>query len=358
MKQAPRFVRRGHAPSIVLLVLAGMASDAHSADNFQPLFAGHEPLHLVIETPLSELIRNKMRDPVVPATIIYRDETDREIRLKTKLSPRGQSRLEYCRFPPLRLTFRNRHIRDSLFAEQKRLKLVTHCRSGTRHATWVRQEYLIYRMFNRITDESFRVRWVTIDYRDPERPRNSVSTIGFFIERTRNLAKRLETKRVRRRELDIAKLDANKANLVALFQLMIGNTDWSMLSGGEDRDCCHNGKVLDRKRSDEPWMVVPYDFDQSGLINTDYAVPSPAVRISSVRTRRYRGFCLHNDQVPGNVERLQSLRAEIFSVIQDDLLPPRVQARMNDYLQAFYAIMDDPDKIRTQISGRCRGPAT
>ena len=69
---------------------------------------------------------------------------------------------------------------------------------------------------------------------------------------------------------------------LALFQYLIGNTDWSALYG-------HNTVAL--QDANETLNVVPYDFDFSGLVDLSYAVPAPELSIRTVRRRVFRGFC-------------------------------------------------------------------
>ncbi len=59
---------------------------------------------------------------------------------------------------------------------------------------------------------------------------------------------------------------------MTLFQYMVGNTDWSAVRSGPDDRCCHNVAVFsgDGGASNS---VVPFDFDQAGLVDAPYAVP-------------------------------------------------------------------------------------
>ena len=58
----------------------------------------------------------------------------------------------------------------SLFAGQKQLKLVTHCKRSRAFQQYVLLEYSAYRMYNLLTPQSFRARLANIDYRRRERP--------------------------------------------------------------------------------------------------------------------------------------------------------------------------------------------
>ncbi len=55
---------------------------------------------------------------------------------------------------------------------------------------------------------------------------------------------------------------------MAIFNYMIGNTDWSVPNQ-------HNVRILSQSNAERPnlGIIVPYDFDYTGLVNADYAVP-------------------------------------------------------------------------------------
>ena len=60
---------------------------------------------------------------------------------------------------------------------------------------------------------------------------------------------------------------------VALFEYMIGNLDWSV-------PVRHNIKlIVPKEDSNAIAFPVPYDFDYSGLVKTDYAIPPPELEL-------------------------------------------------------------------------------
>ena len=77
-----------------------------------------------------------------------------DIRVRT----RGNFRLENCQFPPLRVNFPASRVGGTVFDGQNGIKLVSHCRDRADDEQNVIEEYLVYRSYNLLTDESFRVR--------------------------------------------------------------------------------------------------------------------------------------------------------------------------------------------------------
>jgi hypothetical protein len=347
--------KRSAAGIGMLTGLLAMCGSVSAADH-DPLFASHESLQLVIEAPWSELIRRKLKDPEVAGIVRYREESGAEVELPIKIGTRGRSRLDYCSFPPLQLNFKRKQATDTLFAGQNRLKLVSHCKPGLKHAAWVRQEYLIYRIYNQLTDASFRARWLTVEYRDTKRDGKAQTQPAFLIEAEGRLADRLSMDRVRLARLDPSSLDGTQASLVALFHFMIGNTDWSALGATGNENCCHNGQLLAQPGAQIGYIVVPYDFDQAGLINTDYAAPSEQLRIRSVRTRLFRGLCRFNQQLGDSIELFNEQRSAIYALVEDAELSSKKHKTMRKYLDEYYEIINDPGKLNKQVTSRCRGP--
>lgn len=98
-----------------------------------------------------------------------------------------------CRFPPLRIRFERDAAAGSAFEGQRSLKLVTHCERGATHAQYVVQELLAYRIYNRITRHSFRVRPLAITYLGQGGRGGPGSHFAFVIEDLREVARRTTT---------------------------------------------------------------------------------------------------------------------------------------------------------------------
>ena len=93
--------------------------------------------------------------------------------LPINLQLRGITRRtsEICDFAPLRVDFTAAPPATSVFAGQRRLKLVTHCRNSASFQQYVLLEYAAYRLYNLLTPRSFRVRLANITYQgDDGRP--------------------------------------------------------------------------------------------------------------------------------------------------------------------------------------------
>lgn len=345
-------------------VLAGLtalfAALAAPAVAQTPLFSDNSDVAFVIEGPLSTLVRAAPRstDPY-PAAVIFMNGAEPQ-RFDIELSARGLSRRTrgYCSMPPLRLDFQSPQVRDTPLRGQNKLKLVTRCRAGVNYEQVNVLEYLSYRLYNEITPLSFRVRPAQVTYRDTNGRRDEETHFNFLIEDISDVARRND-----RTEVDVppdtvrsAQLDPQMATQYALFQYMIGNLDWDMVSGRPDDDCCHNSKLVGATaESREAVIPVPYDFDSSGFVDAPYANPPEGLPVRNVRQRYYRGLCRFNDQTAAAVAVFQSRRQAINALIAgESRLTGARRSTAQRYIDEFYEIISDPERLQSQIIERCR----
>lgn len=340
--------------SLLLIGLISLAASGASATE-NPLFRSHETLSLVLEFPLQELLRQKQDKATVPGVLRYTDVDGSDIVLDVGVSTRGNSRLDQCRYPPLRINLKKKQVADTLFSGQDKLKLVNLCRDSASYRRYLDQEYYLYRAYNLLSEYSFRVRMLEVTYR--ERAGRTKDTFpAFFIESDEELANRLEMTPVKSQVVSPSQLDAAELAILTLFQFMIGNTDWSVQKGPGTEACCHNGKVVGPKDSLNSWVVAPYDFDQAGLINASYALPGEKLPIRSVRQRLYRGFCSGNAQLESTIALFNEKRSAIEALFTSSPTGTSTNKAALKYLQSFYRIIDDPKKTRKHLVDHCRGP--
>ncbi len=337
----------------VLLCLAAVA--AAEPSTAQPLFASHDTLAVRITAPLSAVQQERDSSDYHDGTFEYQDAAGTPHVLDLKLRARGNYRRQEktCRFPPIRLNFRKSQVAGSLFDGQDKLKLVTHCHlSNMRFEQYVLKEYLAYRILNALTDKSFSVRLLRIDWVYTDSPEDSVQRYGFVIEHDDRLAERLGYDAVESPGINPTELDPEHATLVAVFQYLIGNTDFSLIRGTAEDGCCHNAVLLGKEG--QRYLSVPYDFDFAGFVNTPYAEPNPSLSIRSVRSRLYRGYCDANDALEPTLQAFREKRADIAALIrQQEGLDDRNRNRSLRYVEGFFKTIDKPSTVRRRMLDRC-----
>ena len=342
---------------IKLFALAWLATATHAqaqepSDRTTPLFADGTPIEITLSGPIRNIVRAAERSTDAhPATLASGGETH-----AIELSARGVSRRkrENCTFPPLRIAFSEKAGKESLFHKQGRLKLVTHCNEqGSSEQTLLR-EYTAYRLYSALTRESHKVRLARMTYVDGDKP--LTTRWGFLIEDTDDAARRVDLKEVDTGTVRRDALNPQASARLALFQFMIGNTDWESTMGPDPADCCHNTKLIGSAKDSQTNLTpVPYDFDNSGLVDAAYAVPNAILKIPSVKTRVYRGFCRFNDQLGEEVERFRAARPALEEEIRNiPGLEARSRSTMERYLASFFDVIGDPRAFDRDIVQGCR----
>jgi hypothetical protein len=137
---------------------------------------------------------------------------------------------------------------------------------------------------------------------------------------------------------------------VAIFFYMIGNCDWSVPNQ-------HNCKILSSLSFSGSSLgaIVPYDFDYSGLVNTDYAVPPEGLGIESVSERLYLGMCRSEDVFINALQEFSDKKEEFYKVINEfTLLNEKERKKMISYLDSFYAGFDKRNTIVTNFINQCK----
>ncbi|MES2136019.1 MAG: hypothetical protein V4502_03015 [Pseudomonadota bacterium] len=336
---------------LLTLSLALAVPGAAEADN--PLFASAEPIHLVIQAPIANLTRNRDVNSTIAGTLT--DPAGQ--RLPISLALRGITRrtADTCEFPPLRVSFTAPPPPASVFAGQKRLKLVTHCRNSASFQQYVLLEYAAYRMANVLGPKSFGVRLATIEYVGAD-GRPTLSRVGFFIEDLSDVARRNGTREAHAPQMiPVTYLSPADSARYALFQQMIANHDWSMRAGPPGDDCCHNAKLIG---APAPGMAIPiaYDFDFSGFVNAPYAEPPPQLRINSVSQRAYRGYCAHNAEALAAAHQFRDAKPQLIAAVTTvPGLEPRTQQRAIAFLEPFFADIADDQTTSAKILSHCAG---
>lgn len=340
--------------SLVCLLLPVSAAMAEPSLLFEQ--AVQPPLQVSLELPLKKLLRarnsNKEGSDVVTGAFTLLPASEQNT-FPVEVSIRGKSRRQHCRFPPLRLTFKKSDVKGSILHGQKRLKLVTHCQENFARRGLLAAEMLAYRTLNVLTDMSFRVVALNITYIDTDSGDETVQH-AFLIEHKNKLAKRLQTDQVDVQQIKRGELDENYAALVSMFQLLIGNTDFSLVSGPPESECCHNGVVLQNPQT-QKYHVVPYDFDSTGLVNPPYTTPPEHLGIKRFTQRKYRGYCLHNEAVARVRQSLLQKQAEILAGIETfDDIPNLNQKRARSFLTKFFALIDTDRAFQRHVLKACR----
>jgi hypothetical protein len=324
----------------VLIGLGGQVS-AQEADSSKikvgPLFEKEEMLEFGITANMKPLLKDRTKKgPTYRWALLTRVGTTAEAPpLKVRIKVRGNFRRSAanCLFPPLLLNIPSKKDKNTVFERQNLLKLVTHCQSDD----YVVQEYLIYKMYNLLTEYSFKARLARVTYQDSAGQRAPETHAAFLIEDENDLAKRTRTKNIYRKQTAASLIDSVNMATVAVFEYMIGNTDWSL-------PFLHNIKLV---ATNDKILAVPYDFDHSGMVEAKYARPAEELELVSVRQRLYRGITYSPAVLQQVFEKFKRAKPQIYALYASNpLLKERYIKRAIEYLDSFYEIIDNPKSIK------------
>ncbi len=232
--------------------------------------------------------------------------------------------------------------------------MVSPCKLGQDYwQQYVLAEYLVYRMYNLLTPLSFRARMAQITYVDSSGEDDTFTRLAVLLEDDSEMAKRNQGVKLDwpAAPVNPVLLELHHAILVEFFQYMIGNTDWSGARG-------HNTELF--RFPDGRFSAVPFDFDFSGIIDARYATPDPSVGTRSVRDRRFWGFCPDQlnrrpEAYQAVIDLLQEKKAEIYELwrTQEGLDPDRTEETL-EYLDEFFEILSDPDRVQKDMLDECK----
>jgi hypothetical protein len=340
---------------IVLFAQSSLAADENKPEK---LFANDDEWKVTLTAPWREIQRYSSKDANYPAQFTYPGENGELITVDVEVAPRALTRRRICDFPPLKVFFDKKEMKGTELRGNKSLKLVTYCGVNTKYEQYYIKEYLVYRIYNLITDLSFRAKPMVIDYKDSKRDAKPLTRFGFLIEDIDDVAKRNDLEKLTVGQIPYKQLDRQQTAYFGLFQYMVGNLDWAATGGPNKEKCCHNAKVIGKGENEIPKYAIPYDFDSTGLVNAHYAAPPEALKVKSVRHRLYRGFCVSNPDLPQAVSLFQLKKPEIMALFtQNPHLNAKNQKRAVKYLEDFYEVLDDPKRFKREITDKCRGKA-
>jgi hypothetical protein len=343
--------------TLLLIPLSLAAEESDEPAKVARLFESDDILAVTISAPWQEIERNRKYQGTYPATIEYTDSNGKQQSHQLTVERRGIKRQEACRIPPIRLRFEKDEVKDTMFRGQTSLKMVTHCQNSSRYDQYYVLEMMAYRMYNRVTDYSFRVRPLSVTYRDSQKDDVEADRFGFLIEDDSDVAKRNDLKKLVIPYTLPSRFDLGTSSDMALFQLMIGNTDYSPLRGPDPAECCHNVKLIAPRPLQDGDIIwpVPYDFDASGIVDAPYAAPPDGLGVNSVTQRVYRGYCAHNDTMQASRQKIISLESEIMSVLDSDpRLTERFRKKADRYLEKYFDLLKDDKDFERLVVTRCR----
>ncbi len=283
-----------------------------------------------LEMNLDALLANKNSDETFPATFRFKHGKKQTTEITTKVNVRGRYRRRLCELPPLKLRFDKSELKALGLSNHAGYKLVTHCTDDLASAEYLLREYLAYELYQTLSPYSLRAHLIKLSYINTATDKKTTN-YAIIVEDTDEMAERLDGEICDNcYGLPTESFDADNLHLHALFQYMIGNTDWSL-------EMNKNVKLL-RLNQNGLHIIVPYDFDFSGFVNAPYAVPDSKYSVKSVRERVWLGHNPDPEKWETAKVVFQSKKKELTQkIFRCKGISSEAKVEMSDYIESFYA---------------------
>ena len=337
---------------LVLLVCAGnilsanpiTAKDRDSLLNL-PLFKNEDLLKIELKTDLALLINDiaEKRNYHKSELRVFLENGKSDV-LKVKVKTRGnfRRRKQNCNFPPLRFKIPVKEAMGTEFEGQSKLKYVSHCQSFVDdYEQHTIEEYLIYKMYNQISNHSYRVRLSQVSFVDVNSS-DTITKFGFFLEDKDDVALRNGKHILNYKNMKQYEILRENMVMLSLFQLMIGNADW-------DVGRLHNVDVMSVSEHSIP-VVVPFDFDWSGIINHSYYTLSPRIESNAKYKRLYKGMRWSPEELEQAFTNFKELKPSFLEVINScNYLKTNNRNKLIEYIEKFYELINSKKDVKEVI---------
>jgi hypothetical protein len=316
---------------------------------YQDLFGLREPLTLTLKFNIKEFQKTKRQEKYHKAELTCDVREDFDVTHEVRVRARGNNRMDVCYMPPFWLNIRYAGIEAEDLTGVIKMKVVTRCRGSSIYEDYVLREFLVYQIYNLLSPYSFNTRLVRLKYIDTGRKDKISEDWGFIIEPEAMMAERNSAMPIKSDKLALATVNKEWMDKVAYFHYMVGQADYSVTGR-------HNLKILTLKDyGPTGFIVVPYDFDYTGLVDATYAVPGENLGIASVKDRYYLGKCRSEDIHQRTIDWLASYRDEIMELIMSfDYLEESDREEMVEYIESYYKGSESKSFISKRITPTCR----
>jgi hypothetical protein len=310
------------------------------------LFESDKILEITLSGSTKDLLNERGEDSkVYPIKLSYLHESGEEIAINAQAKTRGHFRKlrANCTYPPVLLLFSpGDSLAKTAFKEQVNLKLVMPCKSDE----YVVYEWLVYRIYNLITPLSFKTRLVRVKLNNSKNNKTESPFYGILLEEEKQMARRNGLISVNKK-LQPEQTEYAAFLNMAVFQYLIGNVDWSV-------QYLQNIKLLSTDSNAVP-IAVPYDFDHAGLVSAPYALPVEELEMTSVRQRRYRGFCIADMKTfDSSIALFNRIKNDIYDLYNNcPVISDKYKKASIKYLDEFYTTINNPAMLEKEFGYPC-----
>lgn len=332
---------------LLLVVITSCCANAQpvKTDTAAKLFAQktffneHGLLMLSFSSDFHALKHKKVKGAFQPAVVSLPLANGQTVSQPIQIAARGEFRRQNCTMPSLMVNFKSNG--PGPLSSLKKLKMVCTCNANAYSQELLLKEFLVYKIYNLLTDMSFKVRLAKVTYVDESKKEKANEQYAFFIEDVDALAKRNHCLTYEKKITQSIITDRAQSTLMNIFEFMIGNLDWSIPNR-------HNIRLIQAKSDSlSAPFTVPYDFDFCGLVDAPYAFPQEEFNVAKVTDRLYRGHAANEAEVSIATQLFLDKKDAIYGLINDfSLLSEGERKSMIKFLDGFYQTVNNKRDVR------------
>ncbi len=308
------------------------------------IFENDEIVQLELNGNIRELLNDRSeKSSYHKIKLVYNVKQPDTANVEMKTRGHFRKMSENCTYPPLLINFKkSKPGTRQFFGKSDKLKLVMPCVNKT----YLVREWLVYKLYNLITPCSLQATLVKLQMNDTKRGKSYPEMFGILIENEDEMAERNHQVIVKRKVMPKG-IELNNFLTMAMFQYLIGNTDWSI-------EFTQNMLIMAADSTSTP-LSVAYDFDHSGMVDAPYAHPAEALKMGSVTERRYRGYCI-TDLTAFNpiIAHYNILKQDIYNLYSNNtLIDEKYKKSILKYLDEFYTTINSPELFKNDFLYPC-----
>lgn len=328
---------------LLLMILACAIGSAQAQTSIFNALTAQENAPLLLNLDMTSLIAHKKEGEYQPGALTGPDGVSYAVEVRA----RGKYRRKIGAWPPLKLKVSKSSLQKWGLDDNNELKLSLPCYDNEQGNELIVREYLAYRMFEAIAPAgAIRARLVHLTLRDMHEGQTTEKEMtAMLVETEEEVATRLRGKLQEAFGVPMQKYHPDQVAAMVLFQYFVGNTDW-------DLSMTRNLRLVKPEGKSAKFVVLPYDFDFSGLVNAPYATPAVESKIRSVRDRHLKVGTVPPAKMKQALQTLRDKKAELLALCEQPLLPPAAVTDLQQFLAYFYESLEGKDEIPERLMWR------
>lgn len=289
----------------------------------------NEGAALQLDLDLNEIIANKKNNQYFPATVTAEDGST----FKAEVRSRGKFRRKTCEMPPLKIKFSKKPLLARGLDSLNEVKLTVPCFDDPRSEDLILREYLVYRMFEKISPYHLRARLIRLTIRDNKTATARKPVYALLLEHEEEMTARLGGTVVETYNLTAKEVDYEQYALNVVFQYMIGNTDWELAT--------FRNIYQFKSAKDGKIKPIPYDFDFSGFVAAPYATPAATAGVRTVQDRYLMSEGVPAGALRTAVQTLKNAGRSLTPMLNARWLSEESRTELKEYLGKFFQAAEE-----------------